>query len=196
MQRRSLHAIVNSLLPADLVIEELCSSGTLAREISVLFQDQRSAQGMTVQTPEDRHAKSIGALGGAFGRLTGIGMLALPGDRTYFAAGPIMSALGNAPFGSVQDDVVGFLIEFGLPDPEARRFEGLIQDGAFLISVHDQDDDGITLAREILAEAGANQVVITGPREPEPEPPQQIAALEQMAFRPAPEQRTRRLAEG
>ncbi len=103
-----------------------------------------------------------GILGGALGWLVGIGALAIPGVGPFIAAGPIMAALGGAALGGAVGGVAGALIGLGIPEYEAKRYEGKIKDGNVLISVHTENRDQITQAKHIFKDAGAEDISTTG----------------------------------
>src|SRR5206468_4762230 len=75
-------------------------------------------------------------VGGALGWLAGIGALAIPGLGPFIAAGPIMAALAGAGVGGTVGGVTGALIGLGIPEYEAKRYEGRITKGGILLSVH------------------------------------------------------------
>ena len=101
---------------------------------------------------------SGGVLGGALGWLVGIGALAVPGGGPFIAAGPIMAALGGAAVGGALGGIAGALVGLGIPEYEAKRYEGKVKGGNILISVHTESSDEIRRAKEIFAKAGANDI--------------------------------------
>jgi hypothetical protein len=58
--------------------------------------------------------------------------------------------------------ITGALIGLGIPEYEAKRYEGKIKDGNVLISVHTEDHDEISRAKEIFKNAGAEDISSTG----------------------------------
>ena len=103
-----------------------------------------------------------GVLGGALGWVVGIGALAIPGVGPFIAAGPIMAALGGAAIGATAGGIAGGLIGMGIPELEAKRYEGKVKAGNILISVHTDDSDEIDRAKEIFETAGAEDICVTG----------------------------------
>jgi hypothetical protein len=101
-------------------------------------------------------------IGGALGWLVGIGSLAIPGLGPFIAAGPIMAALAGAGLGGTVGGVVGALIGMGIPEYEAKRYEGRIKGGEILLSVHCDDSQWTKKAKKILEETGAEDVSSTG----------------------------------
>ena len=77
-----------------------------------------------------------GVIGGTLGLLAGVGLLAIPGMGPFIAAGPIMAGLAGLGVGGAVGGVTGALIGMGIPEFEAKRYEGRLQKGEILLSVH------------------------------------------------------------
>jgi len=101
-------------------------------------------------------------LGGALGWLVGIGALAIPGLGPFLAAGPIVGALAGVGAGSMVGGLVGALIGLGMPEYEAKRYEGQIRRGGILMSVHCDKPDWVKRAKDILKETGAEDIASAG----------------------------------
>src|SRR4029077_10938153 len=80
-------------------------------------------------------------LAGAMGWLLGIGAIAIPGLGPFIAAGAIMAALAGAGVGGAVGGITGALIGMGIPEYEAKRYEGRVKDGGILLSVHSDSSD-------------------------------------------------------
>jgi hypothetical protein len=78
-----------------------------------------------------------------------------------------MAALGGAAVGAAAGGVTGALVGMGIPEFEAKRYEGKIREGNILISVHTDDSDQLARAKDIFKRAGAEDITSTG----EPKPP-------------------------
>lgn len=144
-------------------------------DISVLFADNKGTHSFAHQkdtkAPEGATAGAgTGAvLGGALGWLVGIGSLAIPGVGPFIAAGPIMAALAGVGLGSVVGGVSGALIGLGIPEYEAKRYEGIVKDGGILLSVHCNNSAEVKRAEEILEQTGATDIASEGePVAPKP----------------------------
>ena len=137
-------------------------------DISVLAQDRKGtkdfAHEKNTKAPEGATAGVVagGALGGTLGLLAGIGALAIPGLGPFIAAGPIMATLAGAGAGGAVGGLVGALVGMGLPEYEAKRYEGRVKDGGVLLSVHCATSEEITRARETLEQTGAQDVSSAG----------------------------------
>src|SRR5205807_1887920 len=78
------------------------------------------------------------------------------------AAGPIVAALAGAGAGGVVGGITGALVGMGIPEYEAKRYEGRVKEGGILLSVHCDDSKWVKRAKEILKETGAEDVSSTG----------------------------------
>jgi hypothetical protein len=137
-------------------------------DISVLFPDNEGtkefAHEKNTKAPEGATTgATTGALaGGALGWLVGIGALAIPGLGPFIAAGPIVAALAGAGAGGAVGGLTGALIGAGIPEYEAKRYEGRIKEGGILLSVHCDNSDWTKRAKEILERTGAQDVASAG----------------------------------
>src|ERR1700686_1356732 len=105
---------------------------------------------------------SGGVLGGALGWLAGIGVLAIPGLGPFIAAGPIMGALAGAGAGGAIGGIVGALVGMGIPEYEAKRYEGHVKNGGVLLSVHCETSEKIDRAKEVFEQTGAEDISSAG----------------------------------
>ena len=96
------------------------------------------------------------------GWLAGIGALAIPGVGPFIAAGPIMAALAGAGVGGAVGGIVGALVGMGIPEYEAKRYEGRVKNGGILLSVHCDNSEWTKKAKQILEDTGAEDVSSTG----------------------------------
>jgi hypothetical protein len=137
-------------------------------DISVLFPENQGtkdfAHEKNTKAPEGAAtgAGSGAVLGGTLGWLTGIGALAIPGLGPFIAAGPIVAALAGVGVGGAIGGITGALIGLGIPEYEAKRYEGRIKEGGILLSVHCDDSNWTKRAKEILERTGAQDVSSSG----------------------------------
>jgi hypothetical protein len=103
-----------------------------------------------------------GVIGGTLGVLAGIGALAIPGVGPFIAAGPIMAGLAGLGVGGAVGGLVGALVGMGIPEYEAKRYEGRVKDGGSLLSVHCDTSDQISRAKDLLKGAGGADIASTG----------------------------------
>jgi hypothetical protein len=149
-------------------VDRLKRDGFRNTDISVLFpenvgtKDFAHKKGTKAPEGATAGAGSGVVLGGALGWLVGIGTLAIPGLGPFIAAGPIMAALAGAGVGGAVGGIVGALVGMGIPEYEAKRYEGRIKSGGILLSVHCDNSEWTKKAKEILEDAGAEDVSSTG----------------------------------
>jgi len=153
---------------AERAVDTLVTDGFGNSDISVLLPDNESSRDFAhekhTKAPEGTTTGAVagGTLGGALGLLAGIGALAIPGVGPFIAAGPIMGALAGAGVGGAVGGLVGALVGMGIPEYEAKRYEGRVKDGGILLSVHCDTSDEITRAKAILEQTGAEDISSSG----------------------------------
>ncbi|MDB6028679.1 MAG: hypothetical protein JWM68_4902 [Verrucomicrobiales bacterium] len=164
---KAVFCIATSEFQAESIVNDLRVAGFNDNDISVLFPDKTGthdfAHEQHTKAPEGAAtgAGAGGVLGGTLGWLAGIGVLAIPGIGPFIAAGPIIAALGGVALGAALGGITGALIGMGIPEYEAKRYEGKIAAGNILISVHTENADQATRARSIFEKAGAEDISTT-----------------------------------
>jgi hypothetical protein len=147
---------------------KLRSAGFSDNDISVLFPDKGTTRDFAhkkeTKMPEGATigASTGGAIGGTIGLLAGIGALAIPGLGPFIAAGPIIAALSGGAIGAGVGGLTGALVGLGIPEYEAKRYEGKVKEGGILISVHSESNDETHSAKVIFKEEGAHDISSTG----------------------------------
>jgi hypothetical protein len=168
MSTKSVFCIASSRSQAETIVDRLKSANFSNNDISVLFPDKETTRDFVheknTKAPEGiaTGAGTGGVLGGALGWLAGIGALAIPGVGPFIAAGPILAALSGAAVGATVGGIAGGLVGLGIPELEAKRYEGKIKAGNILISVHTEDADEIKSAEKIFKNGGAQDICCTG----------------------------------
>jgi hypothetical protein len=149
-------------------VQALQNADFRSTDISVLFSENLGTKDFAhekhTKMPEGATAGvGTGAvIGGALGWLTGIGALAIPGVGPFIAAGPIVSLLAGIGAGSVVGGIAGALVGMGIPEYEAKRYEGRIKEGGILLSVHCDSTDWKKRAMDILKQTGAGDIGAEG----------------------------------
>jgi len=167
-KNKSVLGIYSNRSAAENAITAFRDSGFQSSDLSILLPDNLGNEELAAQketkAPEGAAAGagSGAVIGGALGWLVGIGALAIPGIGPFIAAGPIIAALAGAGVGGAVGGVTGALVGFGIPEYEAKRYEGRIQKGGILISVHCDTPDEIKHAKEILERSGAEDISSAG----------------------------------
>jgi len=149
-------------------VDTLVADGFRTEDISVLLPENVG----TKDFAHEKHTKApegattgagTGAVvGGTLGLLAGIGALAIPGLGPFIAAGPIMGALAGVGTGGVVGGLIGALIGMGIPEYEAKRYEGLVKQGRILLSVHCDNSDWVKRAKSVLERTGAEDISSSG----------------------------------
>jgi hypothetical protein len=149
---------------AEAAVDHLLTRGFSNAAISVLLPDDESTRAFAheknTKAPEGATAgvTTGGIIGGTLGLLAGIGALAIPGVGPLIAAGPIMATLAGVGVGGAVGGLVGALVGMGIPEYEAKRYEGAVKDGGTLLSVHCDTSEQIDLAKTSLKETGARDI--------------------------------------
>jgi len=168
MSKKSVFCIASSVGQAEAIVTQLRDEGFSSNDVSVLFPDKEGTRDFALKkgtkAPEGATtgAGSGAILGGALGWLAGIGALTIPGIGPLIAAGPLAAALSGAAVGGVTGGLAGGLIGMGIPEYEAKRYEGKIKSGGILISVHTEDSEEVKRAKEIFEAANAHDVGSAG----------------------------------
>jgi len=161
---KAVIGIIESRSQADAILAELQRAGFRPANISVLFPDSDGTKAFAhehnTKAPEGAvaGAGTGGVLGGTVGLLAGIGALAIPGLGPFIAAGPLLAALSGAAAGATVGGLTGALIGMGIPEYEAKLYEGRLKKGNLLISAHTETGDQEKLARDIFKRNGAEAV--------------------------------------
>ena len=149
-------------------LERLKSAGFRSTDVSVLMPENLGSKDFLhkkeTKAPEGATTGAVSGavIGGTLGWLVGIGALAIPGLGPFIAAGPIMGLLAGVGAGGAVGGVAGALIGMGVPEYEAKRYEGRVKAGGILLSVHCDNSDWTKRAKKILEETGAEDIAEAG----------------------------------
>src|ERR1700736_6317853 len=172
MAKKAVFGIATSEEQAIQIANQLKAAGFSNNDIAVLFPDRSGTRDFAheqhTKAPEGAAAGALagGALAGALGWLVGIGSLAIPGVGPLIAAGPILAALTGAAAGGAVGGLTGGLVGLGIPEYEAKRYEGAVKNGNILISVHTEDAKERDLAKKIFEQAQAKDISYTAESRP------------------------------
>ncbi len=149
-------------------VDRMLAAGFRNEDISVLLQDNVGTKDFAhekhTKAPEGTATGVVagGIIGGTIGLLAGIGVLAIPGLGPLIAAGPIIAALSGIGSGGVLGGVIGALVGMGIPEYEAKRYEGRIKEGGILLSIHCDNGEWVTKAKQLLKDTGAEDIASAG----------------------------------
>lgn len=162
--KKSVFGIFKSKVSVERSVDLLREAGFRPLDISVLMPKMGDTQSFAhkkeTKAPEGATTGAVtgAAVGSGLGWLVGAGALAIPGVGAFIAAGPIVAAIAGAGVGGAVGGVTGGLIGLGIPEYVAQRYEGFVKDGGILLSVHTNDSDERTKAKDILKLAGADDI--------------------------------------
>ena len=163
----AVFGIYSTPAAAENAVDNLLTLGFSNSDISVLLPDDDSTRAFAhekaTKAPEGTAAgvTAGGVIGGTIGVLAGVGALAIPGIGPFIAAGPIMAGLAGLGVGGALGGLVGALVGMGIPEYEAKRYEGFVKNGGTLLSVHCDTSDEISRAKDLLKSTGASNIAST-----------------------------------
>src|SRR3977135_3783262 len=164
----AVFGIYSSYAQVESAVDALRAAGFRNTDISVMFpenvgtKDFAHVKGTKAPEGATTGAGTGAVIGGAVGWLAGIGALAIPGVGPFIAAGPIMAALAGAGVGGAVGGLTGALVGMGIPQYEAKRYEGRVKKGGILLSVHSDNSEWTTKAKDLLERTGAEDISSTG----------------------------------
>jgi hypothetical protein len=164
----AVFGIYKSSAQAESAVDRISAAGFSHNDISVLLPDTQSskefAHEKNTKAPEGTATgvTTGGVLGGTLGLLAGIGALAIPGVGPFIAAGPIVASLAGLGVGGAVGGLIGALVGMGIPEYEAKRYEGRVKDGGILLSVHCDTSDEVKAAKQLLEQTGAKDIASSG----------------------------------
>ena len=167
-KKTAVFGIYSNVAQAEVAVDTLVRDRFRNDAVSVLLPDRQGSKDFAheknTKAPEGTTTgvAAGGTIGGALGLLAGIGALAIPGVGPFIAAGPIMGALAGLGVGGAVGGLIGALVGMGLPEYEAKRYEGRVKDGGVLLSVHCDSSEEITRAKDILKRTGAQDIASAG----------------------------------
>ena len=168
MAAKAVFGIAKSEEQATRIVNSLKEAGFSNDDVSVLLPDRAGSRDFAhehhTKAPEGAAAGAVagGLTAGVLGWLVGIGTIAIPGVGPLIAAGPIMAALSGAAAGGAVGTLAGALVGLGIPEYEAKQYEGKVKNGNILISVHTEDSKERNTAKEIFDRAHAEDISYTG----------------------------------
>jgi hypothetical protein len=167
-KKTAVFGIYATVGQAERAVDTLVQEHFSNADVSVLLPDNQSSKDFA----HEKHTKAPegtttgvaagGTIGGTLGLLAGIGALAIPGLGPFIAAGPIMGALAGVGVGGAVGGLVGALVGMGMPEYEAKRYEGRVKNGGVLLSVHCDTSEEITRAKDVLKRTGAEDISSAG----------------------------------
>jgi hypothetical protein len=166
-KKTAVFGIYKTVGNAERAVGTLTSAGFANNDISVLLTDAQTthdfAHEKNTKAPEGTATgvATGGIIGGALGLLVGLGTLAIPGLGPLLVAGPLVATLAGVGAGGAAGGIIGALVGMGIPEYEAKRYEGRVKDGGVLLSVHCDTKKQIDSAKQLLEATGAEDISST-----------------------------------
>jgi hypothetical protein len=163
-KNRAVFGIYSTTAETERAVNDLLQSGFSSQDVSVLMPDQQSTRDFALRketkAPEGATtgATTGGVIGGTLGVLVGLGTLTIPGIGPLIAAGPLVAGLAGLGAGGAVGGFIGALVGMGIPEYEAKRYEGRVKDGGVLLSVHCETPGEVLRAKEVLKATGAADI--------------------------------------
>jgi hypothetical protein len=167
-KNKAVFGIYPTVTEAELAVDRIMAAGFSSGDVSVLLPDNESTRDFAhhkdTKAPEGTATgvTAGGVVGGTLGVLAGIGALAIPGLGPFIAAGPIMAGLAGLGVGGAVGGLIGALVGMGIPEYEAKRYEGRVKSGGILLSVHCDTSAEIDRAKELLKSTDAEDIATSG----------------------------------
>jgi hypothetical protein len=183
-RNKAVFGIYGTPAQAEVAVQELLGAGFSSEDVSLLMPDQPSSRPLVAEKESKAPEGAVtgGVIGGALGVIVGLVSLAIPGVGPFLAAGPIVAALAGLGAGGAVGGLIGALVGLGIPEYEAKRYEGFVRHGGSLLSVHCETAGEVLRAKEVLKGTGATDIAATG---------EATAKRERAASRPAARKETR-----
>ncbi len=164
---RSVFGIYLTRTDVESAINALKDAGFANSDVSMLLPENvQTGELTTEQATKAPEGAAVGvgsgaAVGGALGWLVGVGALAIPGIGPVIAAGPLLAALAGIGIGGALGGFAGSLVGLGIPEYEAKRYEGQMLKGGILVAVRCETDEQTNRAKDVLVASGAQDVAVS-----------------------------------
>jgi len=168
MANQTVFGIYLTRNDAEAAVAALQAANFSSRDVSVLLpQDVESQSLPTQHTTKAPAAATAGAgsgavVGGTIGWLAGMGALVIPGIGPFLAVGPLVATLIGAGVGGAVGGAAGGLIGLGIPQREAKIYEGRLSQGAILVAVQCSTSEQASQAKSVVAVTGAEDISTSG----------------------------------
>ncbi len=167
MKKKTVLAVYDTYTDVQDALEALTKNGIDKQHISVVGKGNEKVMNDFEYNKENKDILFWGELGtfwgGLFGFLVGGLFFFVPGFGPLIATGPLTAALagtvGGAMLGGAITALSAALIDWGLSEEEAIKYENYVKDNKFLLIVHG-DDSQTEKAKELLDQLGKGSVTL------------------------------------
>lgn len=164
MSKKAVLGTTSTRNQTEAIVEQLHIAGFSYNNISVMFLNNDNSKEFALKNntkaPEGivTGVGAGGIVGGTLGLLAGIGALAIPGLGPFIAAGPIMATLSGMAIGATVGGITGGLIAMGIPEYEAKLYEGKVKEGNILLAIHTETSEQVEWAKDIFQKGGVENI--------------------------------------
>jgi hypothetical protein len=157
----AVFGIFASSASAEAAVNLLTAAGFSTQDVSILMSGTEESRELAMERNTNAVEDAAtgvavgGVVGGTLGLLAGVGALAIPGAGPLIAAGPLVASLAGLGGGATVGGLVGALVGLGIPEYEAKLYDGRVKEGELLLSIHCVDSEDVSNARAVLATVGA-----------------------------------------
>lgn len=164
VHQRSVVGVFDHATDAERALEQLRELGIGGGEVSLMMRDSAVEEPHrdTGASPVSSGAASGAAVGGLLGGLAGwmiaIGAIGIPGIGTVVGAGALAAMLTGVAIGAAAGGLVGALLGIGVPEEEAKVYEGHVRAGRILVTIHPSSSMDAAGTQQLLQSNGAYDV--------------------------------------
>jgi Protein of unknown function (DUF3341) len=163
-RNKSVFGVYLTRSEVESAVTTLRDTGFSNSDVSVLLPENLGSHELVTEkstkAPEGATAGagSGAVVGGALGWLAGIGALVIPGIGPFIAAGPLVATLLGVGVGGALGGFTGALVGLGIPEYEAKRYEGRLLKGGILVAVHCENAEEVKRAKSVMEVTGAEEI--------------------------------------
>ena len=160
---KTVTAIFETRMALEDALRKLETLGIKENQIGVVMSDQTHGKSFKLENHNKADqglaaGATFGAIaGGILAAIAGAGSLVIPG-LNLIAVGSIVSGLAGAGAGAAAGGLVGGLIGLGVPEHEAKLYEGGLKTGHILLAVEAADSKQAGLVRDLFKNTEAYNV--------------------------------------
>ncbi len=152
---KTVTALYENRIVLEDALHKLDDLGIREDQIGVVMNDQTHGKAFAIES-HDKSSEGFtagatfgGIVGGILSAVAGAGVISMPG-LNLMVAGPIVAGLAGAAVGAAAGSLVGGLIGMGIPEHEAKLYEGKLRAGHILLAVQATDSTQASRVREML----------------------------------------------